>query len=129
MKVKHKFPPNIDKIRKVFPNLSNGVVFTYGDKMYTPHVKIIPKHLVEHEKVHVTQQGNDPEEWWDKYLKDEKFRLEQEIEAYRKQYRFFKDTCKIKSRVPGFLDKIAQDLSGKIYGNIMNFEDAKKAIQ
>ena len=27
------------------------------------------------------------------------------------------------------LDEIAKDLSGKMYGNIINFEEAKKLIQ
>ena len=128
MKIERKLPPNFDKIKVVFPNLPSGVIFTYGDILYNPSKSGIPDHLRIHEKTHMVQQGDDPEGWWDRYLSDKEFRISQEVEAYRKQYRFFKSTCKIKSRIPTFLEKIVKDLSGMIYGNIIGFEEAKKLI-
>jgi len=128
MKIKNKYPPNIDKIREKFPNLPSGVVFTYGEVIYAPFGKVTSD-LRVHEKTHTKQQGDDPDGWWDKYLADEKFRLKQEAEAYRNQYRFYRETCKVKSRIRPFLEKIANDLSGKIYGNIISFDEAIRLIQ
>src|SRR3990167_9098888 len=61
------------------------VVVTYGKKIYIPSGKGLSDELWEHEKTHVIQQGDKPDEWWDKYLVDPKFRLDQETEAYAKQ--------------------------------------------
>ena len=129
MKIKTRYPPNINKIRERFGEIPNSVVFTYGDILYAPKGKNIPKNLRVHEKVHMKQQGDDPEGWWDKYLTDVDFRLEQEVEAYKKQFGFYRSTCKIKSRIPLFLNRIAKDLSGSIYGNMIGFNDAKKLIE
>lgn len=106
-----------------------NVVFTYGDTIYAASnvIREMPFHLVAHELTHVFQQlkmGKD--KWWDKYLKSNKFRLEQETEAYRQQYKVAKN----KSDITGayVLEKVAKDLSGDLYGNIISFEKAKKLI-
>lgn len=129
MKVKYSNPPNIDKIKEVFPNLPFGIVFAYGDTLYSPCKFKIEKHLMAHEKVHMKQQSGEPEKWWKKYLEDPEFRLSQEVEAYREQYKFIRTNCKIKSRIPLFLDRIARDLSSNIYGGIVDFEEAKRLIR
>ncbi|MEK6852965.1 MAG: hypothetical protein AABX59_03740, partial [Nanoarchaeota archaeon] len=66
MKIKNKFPPNIEKIVKRFGELPENIVFTYGEIIYAPfhNSKKIPKDLAVHEKTHMKQQGNDPEGWW-----------------------------------------------------------------
>lgn len=128
MKIKTKYPPNINKIKEKFGNIPNNLVFTYKNILYSPSGRNISKDLKVHEKVHIKQQGDNSDSWWNKYLNDESFRLNQELEAYKKQYNFFKNTCKIKSRIPQFLNKIASDLSGTIYGNIISFDEAKRLI-
>jgi hypothetical protein len=130
MKVVKDFPPNYNEIADVF-NIKDkkGIVFTYGDTIYCPFKKgKIPEHLKVHEKVHMRQQGNDPASWWKRYLVDEEFRLRQEVEAYRKQYKFFKSRNHDLEEQKGFLEKIASDLSGEIYGNVISKEEAKKEI-
>ena len=130
MKIKSRFPPNIEKIVEKFGKLPRNVVFTYGNILYAPllNVRQIPKDLLVHEKTHMKQQGNDPEGWWEQYLNDDVFRLRQELEAYKNQCRFFKQNCKIKSKIPEFLERIARDFSSEIYGNIISFDSALKEV-
>jgi len=124
MKIINEFPPNYKKIEKVF-NLSGITpVFTYGDTIYNPHKCIIPRDLIIHEETHMRQQYY-PTEWWDRYLIDPTFRLEQELEAYRNQFKFYRGA--VKGWMP-FLKRIASDLSGRMYGNIISYQDAFNAI-
>lgn len=135
MKIVKDYPPNIEAIRAKF-TLHEYVVFTYGDTLYNPGGWKIADDLMVHEETHVVQQGDDPAGWWNKYLNDEKFRLEQEIEAYRNQYLYFRENRCIKpngkiraSRLGEFVSRIASDLSSEIYGNIINYQEARERIQ
>lgn len=127
MKVVMNYPPNIEEIKKAV-TVNRYTVFTYGDTLYAPFSSQISDHLMVHEETHMKQQTN-PEEWWARYLKDVRFRAEQELEAYHNQYEYFK------SRVPdfmkrmAFLMRLAEDLASPMYGSIMSFEEAKKAIE
>jgi len=126
MKIVDGFPPNYNKIVKHFKPPPNAG-FTYGEIIYCPGVKEekIDDDFLVHEGVHRKQQGDNPEAWWDKYFIDPKFRLEQEIEAYRTQFKFYSN--KNKSWLP-FLKRIASDFSSPMYGNIISLQDAVKVI-
>lgn len=129
MKTSEKKPPNYDKIAKVFPVDGRPIVFTYGDTIYNvPKDYNIPKHLEIHESIHTKQQGNDPDSWWDKYLADPNFRLEQEVQAYACQYNFAKQVLPVKM-YDQFLDSIAFDLSSDVYGKILSFNQAHTNIR
>lgn len=120
MKIVKDYPPNIEEIKKYF-KITPNTVFTYGDTLYSPQGIKLPDHLIEHEKVHQKQQGKQPAGWWNEYIKQSTFRLDQELEAYRKQFQFYK--IKNKTWMP-FLKKIVLDLSGPIYGNIISYWEA-----
>ena len=122
--------PLKEKVKKAF-DLSNkdleDVLFAYGDTIYYSKFDL-SYGLVAHETTHLLQQekiGRD--EWWERYLKDKKFMLDQEIEAYRNQYRAYRLNDQMDAE--SLLDKIAGDLSGKLYGKIIDFETAKKLIK
>ncbi len=125
MKVLKAYPPNIDQIQKVL-NPPFATVFTYGDTIYNPNVdRELPPDLVAHEQVHCNQQGKDPEAWWDKYLKDEKFRFQQELEAYKAQWNIMRH-----SRMANWLlHGIVTDLSGDMYGNLVSYTIARRLIK
>lgn len=127
MKIVNENPPNYDKIAKKF-DLHESVVFTYGDTVYVPGGGDIPDHLMVHEQTHEKQQGDNPEAWWDRYLEDDEFRLNQEVEAYRNQLRFVRKKI-TKKQKSDFLNRIAKDLSGKIYGNIVDYKTARELIR
>lgn len=128
MKILEENPPNIDIIKRHFP-IYPQVVYTYGDTLYNPSKAFISDHLMIHEEVHAKQQGNDPDDWWNKYIKDRSFRLDQELEAYRTQYQFICKHIKDRNKRMPFLWGIANTLSSPLYGNLVNKQKAIKLIQ
>lgn len=130
MKIVYTYPPNYEDIAQAF-NITNnkGVIFTYGDTLYVPGGQriSIDKPLMKHEETHARQQkAMGVETWWGRFLADPEFRLSQELEAYREQY-------KAMGSIPfhergGYLQHIANDLGGEIYGNIMTPEEALMVI-
>lgn len=127
MKIVKGHPPNYKKITDTF-KIGKNVVFTYGDTLYSPGDGEIPAHLMAHEERHSIQQAKmGVEEWWDKYLEDEKFRLEQELEAYQDQYVVLKERYGRAYR-RDILKKISKDLASPMYGSIISTEEAKELI-
>lgn len=131
MEVINEYPPNYKDITAVLQIVGrDSIVFTYGDKLYNPSGAVIADHLMVHEETHKRQQGQTtPAEWWRKYLADEEFRLDQELLAYRLQYRFMKSNGYPRNYRRDVLNKIAKDLAGKMYGHIISRDEAKRLIQ
>lgn len=129
MWVEKMYPPNIEAIAKVFGRKNlKFAVFTYAPTVYSPNGTNLPPHLVEHEQQHLDQQGDKPQEWWDRYLADPEFRLEQEIEAYQRQYAFSQKYMNRAERRK-LLNKISKDLASPLYGSIISIERAKEVIK
>lgn len=125
------YPPNYKAIIAVFPSvkLSPNVVFTYGNTIYKPYgEQNLPNHLIKHEEVHIKQQSIiGPVVWWRQYLANQRFRLEQEVEAYRVEYDVIENEYSRPMRRK-LLNHIAKNLSGPMYGNIVNKEAAIRLI-
>jgi hypothetical protein len=86
MKIKRGKPIIAYLLYPVFPEiLKDTSMMVWGDVLYTEHE--LPEHLLAHEKVHVKQQHNKllGTMWWIYYALSKKFRLEQEIEAFKEQ--------------------------------------------
>lgn len=128
MKIIYDWPPNIEIIKKHFPANEN-TVFTYGNKLYVPGKSAVPRHLEKHEETHMHQQGENPDAWWGRYFVDPKFRTEQELEAYRRQYKEFCESHKDRNEQARFLYQIAGDLSSPLYGRILSKREAVKLIK
>ena len=121
-----EYPPNYKAIAKTFKIKGRtNIVFTYGDSLYVPSGEPVDKYLLRHEETHAKQQ-TDPVEWWDRYLVDPGFRFTQELEAYREQYRGMGD-LPLATRI-SYLDHIATDLAGEMYGNLVTKDEAKAEI-
>jgi hypothetical protein len=78
-------------VEKFGVNWENSICFTAHPYIYIKGGKIKDMDLLEHELVHIRQQKSYPggsRAWWDRYFEDEVFRLEQELEAYRHQYKY-----------------------------------------
>lgn len=128
MIVVNAYPPNYQEIGDKF-DLSGTPVFTWGDTIYAPGVNFkLPEDLMVHEQTHEIQQGKDPGKWWDRFIQDASFRFDQELKAYQNQYKFF---CKRHDRNKAFffLDIIAEDLSGPMYGRMISYKTAFKLIK
>lgn len=124
-------PPVYDRIIDAGLKPTENTVFTYGDKLYIQDLdeKQIEPVLLAHEETHTKQQGDDIEGWWDKYINDEKFRFDQELEAYGAEYKKvidmgFKDKFKKYA-----LNAFAKDLSSSMYGSIITIHEAESKIR
>jgi len=130
MKIVIAYPPNYEEICQRFDIRNRKtIIFAYGDKLYNPGGGHIDESLMVHEETHERQQkAIGIEEWWKRYLADDDFRLSQEVEAYRNQYEHAK---KILSRPArrALLKHIINDLSGKMYGNIISAEEAERLVR
>lgn len=127
MKIKHEFPPNYAAILAVFPMAkATTVIFTYGDTLYVPYKLGIPQPLLAHETIHSLQQGDAPEAWWDLYLRDRDFRLQQELEAHRAEYLAYQNYGRNIRRAQ--LNIIAEKLASPLYKNMVKKDLAKKLI-
>ncbi len=127
MKVQQGLPPNIDAIDAVFGVKNNPyVVYTYGDTLYGLAVTPtnVDMHLWVHESIHERQQGSNPESWWNRYLNDKQFRLDQEVEAYTAQLLSYNRHQKDRNQQAVFLLKIATDLASEIYGSLVSQREA-----
>lgn len=108
-------PANWDYLVKQFPNIKwENIVVTYGGVIHSKHP--LPPDVLAHEMVHVEQQqGIDKDEYVERFISDKNFRYEMELKAYQVQLRYW-------------AEKLANDLSGSIYGNIVSYEQAIKDI-
>lgn len=115
--------PLLEKFKERFP-IDSDTVFAYDNKIYTN--QDLPEHLVIHEKTHHKQQERDGLEYWvENYLNDPKYRLEQEIEAYRAQIQSIKDR-NYKTIVRY---KSAKTLSSGLYGGLLTFQEALNRLK
>jgi hypothetical protein len=126
-KVEQAFPPNYAEIKPRF-NPPAGTVFAYGDTIYSPHAATLPADLIAHEEVHFAQQrrAGGPDVWWQRYIADASFRLEQEVEAYRTQYALFATLPRPERRRR--LAHICKTLASGMYGSIVTKEQARRLL-
>jgi len=129
VKVVRKEPPIYKTVCQAF-KVKIEAYFTYGGKIYiTGNLPYPPDDILAHEKVHIQQQGKDSALWWGKYLRDTKFRVEQEAEGYAAQYRFLTKDCRDREKNFRVLHNLAQTLSGSLYDHCVSYQDALKAIK
>lgn len=132
MKQSKAYPPNYKELTDVLGDVSEfKPVFAYGDTIFNPFNREITPDVEYHEQVHSNQQANftSPEIWYIKYLNDAEFRLAQEIEAYGGQYAFGKERVSQNRLLDAFLDSLAFELSGKAYGSLISFGEARSKIR
>lgn len=109
-------------------SFEDGVIFPFNNKIYTHYQ--MSDHLIVHEKVHLKQQGGLlGSMWWVLlYIASKRFRLKQELEAYRVQYKYIvKHTGREEANT--LLIRISNDLSSEMYGNMISYAEAFKQIK
>lgn len=131
MKIKYRKPEIYDTIKKYFDiRWEHGIVITYGDTVYHHPKFSLPPEKIIHEQVHIDQQtAMGAKEWWDKYFVDPTFRLEQELEAYKREANFVRATIKDKNTVTRLIHEMCISLSGVIYGNVVTYSEAKELLK
>lgn len=129
MKIVKDYPPNYKVLREVF-KLSGEEIFTYGDTVFNPTGNALSRELRAHEQVHIWQQENtNVERWWERYVADPEFRLEQELEAHRIEFQTFCMTNKDRNARNAYLIRIARRLASPMYGNVISHQEAIKRIK
>ena len=128
MKILNEQPPILDKILKAGLKPRKTTVFAYGDILYNPSGVEIPPDILVHEEVHIRQQ-KDNKDFLDKYLNDKEYRLRVEVEAFREQYKFVCEMLKDRNYRAKCLHSLAQELSGSVYGEIINLSEAINKIK
>ena len=132
LKIKLEKPPIWDSVCTAFEINPKNVCFTYGDTIYNPNNFKMSPELIEHEKLHMEQQNHnevDAALWWGKYLRDPKFRLDQEARAYGKQLKYVKKIIKDRNALAVYNRKLAVSLSGPLYGNVIDLAEAMLLIK
>lgn len=129
MKVIYEKPPMYDRIVQRFPQAAGKyVVFSWGDRLYSPSSYPLARQILAHEAVHGVRQGANPEAWWEQYLIDDSFRLTEEIAGHREEYKEYKKSTRDRNMLNAYLSSIALRLSGPLYGNIISQNEARKEI-
>lgn len=123
-------PPIYLKIRQKFHVKYEDIVIAYYPNI---HVRegFLPQHKIRHEMVHINRQKEiGVVEWWDKYLKDDKFRLTEELEAFKEEIKFIQSPfCRyLESDKKLLVDILLKEISGKLYGNLLTYEEAKRIL-
>ena len=133
-KMSYDRPPVWDNVCAVIgdgPHLLR-VIFTHGDVIYNPNHLPLSADLIAHEKVHMKQQNyNDTDAalWWGKYLRDPAFRIEQEAEAYGKQYDVVCGILKDRNGRAKFLTQLSMSFSGPLYNKCIGQVEAMQLIR
>lgn len=132
MKIIPERPPFYERVVARFPEiaLTKNAVFTYGDVLYNPSGNNPPPYLIVHESVHMEQQARiGKDEWWDRFIGDEGFRLQQELEAYQAEYKAFCKMYRDRNERNSFLRFQALMCSSAMYGKMITFPDALTKIK
>lgn len=129
VKIVKETPPNFAAVIAKFPSAERyGVLFAYGDAIYNPSDITISPPLIAHECTHAAQQRrSSPEAWWEAYLASKDFRLSQELDAYRIEYRVYAENWNRAFR-HRFLRNCAERLSGPLYNHMIKRKFAAKLI-
>lgn len=104
----------------------NGVIFTYGEVIYTDVP--LSDELLAHESVHGARQ-KDPEAWWARYLTDPEFRYEEELLGHVAEYVTCCRRVADRNRRAKAFHTIALRLSSDLYGGVVTYQKASKAIR
>lgn len=123
--------PNLQLLKEKFGANEKYSIIAYGDKIYCP-AEGMSQDLLVHEMTHCERQGmreDSAERWWKMYIRDENFRLKEEVIAYQAQFNFCKKVYKDRNRLDKIRRALAQELSSELYGNIISNSEAMELIK
>lgn len=129
VEVLHKKPNIYDVLHNKFGvEWDNGIIITVYPYVYCKFE--LPPDKIVHESIHLRQQkAMTPQIWWQKFLDDPSFRLEQEVEAHRREAQFIRKNIKDRNAAFHYVREIAQNLSSKIYGELVTYSEAMALLK
>src|SRR3990167_9686016 len=106
-----KKPPCYVLVSTYYPQALKGPI-TYGTSIYAPKGFYMDTPRILHEYYHMAQQKvyGSPQKWWERYVKDPGFRLQQELPAYQIQYRDISGHVKDRNRLHTIARSFAEEL-------------------
>lgn len=131
MRVINDYPPLFKEIAAQFP-IKPGTLFSWGDRIYYPGGGQIHPSIMAHEQVHGRRQGLlEPGIvlWWQRYMSDAKFRLDEEILGHQAELQWYLDN-KGDSRQSRrrYTAIIASKLAAPLYGRLVSVTEAKRIL-
>lgn len=128
--ITEQLPPNFKQIELYVSSgafePAKGEIYPYAPYIFNPNKTYIDAPLLVHMITHILQQEKmGVKAWWDKYLRDKSFRLEQEIEAFQTQYRELKKEVSDRERLYKITYYMAKDLQE--YG--LSHSDAMRTLK
>lgn len=124
-------PPNYADIAAVFDVRGKPVLFAYGDLIYAPvgTTEVLP-HLMAHESEHgVRQKIVGVQQWWDRYLSDTQFRLDEEKLGHIAEYRWLVDHSSGRQERRKHLSHVAARLSSSLYRYPLTKDEARRVLE
>lgn len=123
-------PPNIQAIDNKFHVKDKAnILYAYSPAIYNPDSLTIPTHLIVHETVHLTRQWDKGvEKWWDLYISNPVFRLDEELYAHRAEWSSYVQLNKDKNQQVRYLHFMCQRLAGSLYDNLLTVKEARQRI-
>lgn len=131
MKLVFANPPLIDEIDAKFHVKGKAIFYAWGDTIYSPGGITPSAEIKAHEGVHGQRQTNDDAkiiEWWNRYLTDVEFRLDEEIKASRAEYGCFCNRTKDRNARSQFLHHVAGKVASPLYGSMITSTAARILI-
>jgi hypothetical protein len=138
MKVVTTFPPNYREINDAFNVRGQPVIFCYGGRIYNPLRVQVGPDLIAHESVHSHRQlafAGGPVAWWQLYIADPAFRLEEELPAHQAEYRYWVGRPGMDRPVRGYRSElafrqlsIARRLASPLYGAMISLAEALRLV-
>lgn len=129
MKIILDRPPMWEQINATFGIGNKPIIFSWGNIIYNPNGGKVTRELHAHEEIHGARQGLEESgivAWWERYLIDPAFRLEEELPAHRAEYLAY--TRRHGGGREKYLLAIARRLCGPLYGNLLTMADARTRI-
>jgi hypothetical protein len=122
-------PPIYQKLHERFGvNWDDGLIIADDYSLYCKYD--IPPTKIVHELVHCAQQDKMGKDlWWELYLNKDSFRLEQEVEAFKREYKFVCECIIDRNARFEMLYDLAQILSSPQYGKLCTGDEAMRLIQ
>ena len=126
------YPPNYREIKKHFAIAGRtDCAFSWGtNRLYFIGTDPISPALMAHETAHGIRQGHEEASiraWWERYMRDPEFRLEEEVIAHRAEYACLGETFQGKA-LENHLTSIAKRLASPLYGGMVSIREAEILI-
>lgn len=121
-------PPIFPRVLELLGPEAWQAFFAWGDTIYVPAGRALPEEILLHELVHLERQAGDPETWWEHWLTDTAFRLDEEARGYGAQLAWIRERLRSGKHRHLVATRIAAMLSGPLYGELADHNAAARLL-